>query len=114
MQEKLGRRLDRKEVVHHKDGDTQNNNIDNLELMPLSEHSRMHMTGSIVSEQQKEKLRRIGREQRLTAKLTIEDVRKIRYLLSKGFQQVKIARDYNVHIGTINKIHLGKTWSWVA
>lgn len=30
------------EVCHHKDEDKQNNNIDNLELMTLEEHSRFH------------------------------------------------------------------------
>lgn len=30
-------------VVHHKDGDWRNNEINNLELMPVEDHSRMHM-----------------------------------------------------------------------
>lgn len=38
----LGRRLTKDEVVHHKDGDKLNNNIENLELMTRSEHGKLH------------------------------------------------------------------------
>lgn len=42
MEVKLGRKLTRKEVVHHKDGDGLNNNPLNLEVMSQSEHRREH------------------------------------------------------------------------
>ena len=42
MEEYLGRKLLRKEVVHHVDGNKKNNEIENLELMTLSEHSKYH------------------------------------------------------------------------
>ena len=32
----------REMVIHHKDGNKSNNSIDNLELMPLKEHTRLH------------------------------------------------------------------------
>ncbi len=31
--------------IHHKDGDSLNDNIDNLILMKLTEHARMHNSG---------------------------------------------------------------------
>ena len=34
MEEHLGRRLERGEVVKHKDGDKLNNNLENLEFIP--------------------------------------------------------------------------------
>jgi len=41
MEKKLGRYLDKKEIVHHKDGDKENNNVDNLELCESrGKHSR--------------------------------------------------------------------------
>lgn len=33
-------------VVHHKDGDHHNNNVNNLQVLSRSEHSRMHCTES--------------------------------------------------------------------
>lgn len=38
----LGRPLRRDEIVHHKDGNKQNNNPSNLEVMTQSEHARLH------------------------------------------------------------------------
>lgn len=43
MEKYLGRKLEEKEVVHHIDGNRENNNIENLELMLYSEHQRMHL-----------------------------------------------------------------------
>ena len=42
MESKIGRKLDKNEIVHHKDGDKTNNIIENLELMTRGEHLRIH------------------------------------------------------------------------
>lgn len=42
MEEHLGRKLERDENIHHKDGNKLNNKIENLELMSTVEHSRLH------------------------------------------------------------------------
>lgn len=42
MEKKLGRLLRRDELVHHKDGNKQNNSLSNLELVTASEHKRLH------------------------------------------------------------------------
>jgi len=42
MERHVGRHLSRKEHVHHKNGDTLDNRIENLELLTHSEHSRHH------------------------------------------------------------------------
>lgn len=42
MQDHLGKKLPSNMVVHHKNGNTHDNRLENLEVMSLSEHSRMH------------------------------------------------------------------------
>lgn len=42
MAEHIGRPLNKNECVHHKDRDRTNNSIDNLLLMTLSEHAKLH------------------------------------------------------------------------
>jgi len=42
MEKYLGRLLDRFECVHHINGDGKDNNIENLEVMSLQEHTSLH------------------------------------------------------------------------
>lgn len=42
MEKHLGHEIPSTFVVHHKDGNKSNNQIDNLEVMPMVEHSRSH------------------------------------------------------------------------
>ncbi len=42
MENHIGRVLEKNEVVHHKDENKHNNQIDNLELMTSSEHAKLH------------------------------------------------------------------------
>lgn len=42
MERHIGRRLGQNELVHHKDGNKQNNAIENLELMTFDAHSKLH------------------------------------------------------------------------
>jgi len=51
-EQKLGRPLAPGEIVHHKDGDKWNNDLDNLEVMTQSEHARLHNLERWAKEQQ--------------------------------------------------------------
>lgn len=43
MEIKLGRKLNRFELVHHKNGDIQDNQLDNLELKTIIKHTKDHL-----------------------------------------------------------------------
>jgi hypothetical protein len=42
MEEKIGRKLKRNEIVHHINGDKHDNRIENLEIISQSEHIKKH------------------------------------------------------------------------
>lgn len=42
MEQKIGRYLNNDEIVHHIDGNTLNNSIENLQLMKKTDHDRMN------------------------------------------------------------------------
>lgn len=42
MENKLGRLLENNEVIHHINGDGQDNNIENLQVMTRSDHMKLH------------------------------------------------------------------------
>ena len=56
MEEHIGRKLGRYEVVHHINGNIHDNRLENLRMMSLSEHSKMHRIGSAKSDEAKKKL----------------------------------------------------------
>lgn len=60
MEQHLGRKLERNEIVHHKNGDKRDNRLENLEVMTLSEHGKFHSVGRKMSEESKKKLSEIG------------------------------------------------------
>jgi len=92
MEKKLGRKLECWEDVHHKDGNRQNNDEQNLEVLTHSEHSRVHMLG----------------EQHPTTKLT--DVQVIELLTDRahGMSVINLAIKYGVCTSNVYKILQGK------
>ncbi len=103
MEQYLGRKLTRLEVVHHKDGNGRNNDIENLELMSLSSHSRLHVKVIMTTP---EATRRGIKG--LRSKLSNNDVLGIRQLIAQGLSHTKIAMQYNITNSAVRCIKTGK------
>lgn len=111
MQQKVGRRLDFNEVVHHKDENKLNNDESNLVIIPRSEHSRLHAKERVYGQDFKDKMRRINLEIMVNSKLCESDVKTIKQLLKEGVRQANIARMFNVAKNTICDIANNRTWT---
>lgn len=94
MEKHLGRVLGRYEVVHHKNGNKLDNRLANLELMSLSDHTRMHVIGT-------------GNP---SHKLKTHQVVRIKKLILKGKKNQELARFYGVSRLCISDIRRGATW----
>lgn len=108
MEEYLGRRLTKSEVVHHINGCKDDNRLENLRLMTNSEHSRLHAT----ERQSKGLCYDISRETRRgeqnpLAKLTWEIVEVIR---NSDESISSLAKRYGVSWTTIKSVKLNKSW----
>ena len=48
MQERIGRKIKKGEIVHHIDGDKLNNDLENLYLTTVAEHNKLHATSENI------------------------------------------------------------------
>lgn len=119
MEQYLGRKLKRTEVVHHKDGNKLNNAIENLELMSLSDHSRMHMKElvdapgmrDLISDRAKKSSHK--GEKNKSAKLKDSDIPEIKRLRENGVRIVEIAKMFGISTTPIKLILRGKAWTHI-
>ena len=109
MEQYLGRQLARDEVVHHKNGEKDNNEIENLEVMSLSEHSRQHQFRHVPSEETKQKISEALMGHKSSGrKFNDDQIEEIKQLHNEGLSNRKIAQMFNVNHQTINDIINGK------
>jgi hypothetical protein len=113
----IRRRLDRREAVHHINGDGRDNRFENLQLMKLSDHSRMHMIGTKRPDKTPEERRaislRMAGEKTNFHKLTAAEVVEIRRCRAMGISYTELGDRFNVHPVTIRRACTGEHWQCV-
>ena len=108
MEMHLGRKLERHEVVHHKNDNPLDNRIENLEVMTLSDHTRHHNWARTAHPDEQVRGPQVG-----TAKLTTEEVVLIKEALASDHNISELARLYGVSRTNIRRIRRGEIWSWI-
>ena len=116
MELHLGRKLERFEVVHHRNGDKFDNRLENLQVMSLEEHSRIHAD----SDQLRARALASGQRPPLhvgsqvhNAAINEDTAATVKAMLSAGLPVREIANHLKVSRFTIYKIRQGKTWRHV-
>ena len=114
MEQFIGRKLEFNECVHHKDGNSENNNLSNLELINRGTHSSFHMKGRRLDSATIEKLIEYGRViSTSNSKYSVELILNIKRDLANGLRNVDICKKYNVNKFLVSTIKNNRRWNWI-
>lgn len=122
MEEYLGRKLEENEIVHHINEDKKDNRIENLEVMKLSEHSKMHRKGMKLSDETKEKIKKVKQGQVYKSSRAVNQIDKISKNIVNTFKSTLDASRFllkingDIHIRECcngkRKTAYGYIWEW--
>lgn len=108
----IKRKLKRNEIVHHINKDKSDNRIENLTIMTLSEHSKLHNLNRKLSLEQKEKIsKKLKNRKSPTRNKDKEDIINIidKYIELKCYR--KVDRYFKLSNGTTRNIIKGYTYN---
>lgn len=108
MEQKLGRKLKKGELVHHDDENKLNNEPDNLKLSNNSKHAKHHYKKIDQTNN-----KHVRGEDHPSSKLTEKEVREIKLKLQQNILQKTLCLEYNVSKDIISDIFREKTWKHV-
>ena len=101
MEQIAGRRLQRGEVVHHKNHIPDDNRPENLEIMDFGEHTRLHRTGAVASPESRRHMSEVQRRNPLSRPdIIVTDVVRLK---QSGMSIWKIAAHFNCGYRTIER-----------
>lgn len=112
MENNIGRKLDKNEIVHHVNGDSHDNRIENLQVMSRAEHARLHHAGRVEPEwvRKQKSERMLGCHFGTPRKLTEDEVRFIRSNYkprSKEYGARALSKKYGLSHSEISRMARG-------
>jgi len=111
MQNLIGRELLRNEVVHHKNMDTRDNRIENLQVMTARDHNILHGCREFIKLAKAASLDKMPKgEENHRSKLTVDIIREIR---EESGTIRDIGKKYGISHSTVSKIKKRQRWAHV-